>query len=63
MAYDVIGNNKKACPMGFYALYIRSSNISTCHIVLKPSAKYVVTTPRCEVKPMAEDTITIVNEI
>ena len=63
MAYNMTANNKTACPRAFYALYIGPSNSGTGHIVLKLSTNNPVTTPKCKHKPMAEDIVTIVNEI
>ena len=63
MACDVTVNNKIVHLRAFYALYIGQSNSSTNYIVLKLSIKKVVTTSKYKPKPMAEEIITIVDEI
>ena len=52
-----------ARPRAFFALYIRPSDSSTGHTVFKLATKGLVITPKCKPKPMAEDIVTVVNEL
>lgn len=56
-------NNKTGRSRAIYALYFGPSDSGTGHIILQLSMKSVVTTQKCKPKPMAEDIITIIDEI
>ena len=63
MAYDVISNNITSHPRAFFVLYIGPNDSGTSHTVFKLSTKRLVTTLKCQPKPMAEDFFTVVNDI
>ena len=63
IAYNVTSNNMIAHSRVFFALYTRLNDSGTGHTVLKLSSKQLVTTPKCKPKPMAEDIISLVNDI
>ena len=63
MACNVTASNKTTHPRAFFALYIGPSDSGTSHIVFKLAIKRLVTTPKCKSKPMAEDIVTLVNEM
>ena len=63
MACNVTFNNITAHPRAYFVLYIGPNNSSSGHIVFKLSTKQLVTTPKCKPKPMAEDIVTVVNDV
>ena len=62
-AYNVTASNKTTHSRAFYALYIGPNNSGTGHIVFKLLTKGLVTYPKCNPKPMAEDKAEVVNEM
>ena len=63
MAYNVTVSNKTTDPRAFFALHIRPKDSGTGHIVFKLLTKGLVTYPKCNPKPMAEDKAEVVNEM
>ena len=63
MAYNVTASNKRTHPRVFFALYIGPSDSGTGHIAFKLLTKQLVTTSKFIPKPIAEDIVTLANEI
>ena len=63
MTYNLTASNKTTYSRAFFALYMGPNDSGSGHIVFKLSTKQLVTTPKCKLKPMAEDIAVVVNEI
>ena len=63
MAYDVTSSNKTIDPRAFFALYLGPNDSSSDRIVFMLATKRLVTKPKCEPKPMAEEVVKVVNEM
>ena len=56
-------SNKTTDPGAFFALYIGPNDSGTGHIVFKLATKQLVSTPKYNPKPMAEDVVKVVNKM
>ena len=63
ITYNVTSSNKTSDPRVFFALYIGPNDSGTSHTLFMLATKRLVTTLKCEPKPMVEDIVEVVNNI